>query len=287
MALTFRSLGPFTRLATAIGLTLVSGAVLAQDPKPPTTKAPAKPADPKAKALLEQVAKAYQALGSYSDQGEFVVSATIGDKIEKQTQPLKLTFVRPNKLDFDAGPVRLVSDGKTITTAVVPLKKFIAAAAPEKLSVETFRDGPTGAVLFGGPSGVPMYILINLLTADEPLKALEQLGGTLQFDPADPKGNTLLVDQVDGPDLRLAVDPAAKLFKSIDLVLDPKQLEQSARPASRSRSSAWDGARGPSRPPSPRIARSPMSPLRASPRLTRSSSPALETARSRSSRSTT
>ncbi len=230
MALTFRKLGRSSRLATAIAASLISGAALAQDPKPPTVKAPAaKPADPKAQALLEEVAKAYQSLGSYSDQGEFVVSATIGEKVENQSQPLKLTFVRPNKLDFDAGPVRLVSDGKTITTAIVPLKKFVAAAAPEKLSVETFRDGPTGAVLFGGPSGVPMYILINLLTSDEPLKALEQLGGTLQFDPADPKGNTLLVDQVDGPDLRLAVDPAAKLLKSVDLVLDAKQLEESAK----------------------------------------------------------
>ena len=230
MALTFRKLGRFTRLATAVGLTLASGAALAQDPKPPTIKAPAaKPADPKAQALLGEVAKAYQTLSSYSDQGEFVVSAKIGEKVENQTQPLKLTFVRPNKLDFDAGPVRLVSDGKTITTAIVPLKKFVAADAPKKLSVETFRDGPTGAVLFGGPSGVPMYILINLLTSDDPLKALGELGGSLQFDPADPKGNTLLIDQVDGPDLRLTVDPAAKLLKSVDLVLDPKQLAESAK----------------------------------------------------------
>ncbi|APW62266.1 TlpA disulfide reductase family protein [Paludisphaera borealis] len=229
MASTFRTHARFTRLATAICLTLVSGAVLAQDPKPPTIKAPAKPADPKARALLEEVVKAYQALGSYSDQGEFIVSMTVADKAEKQTVPLKLTFVRPNKLDLDAGPVRMISDGKTLTTAVIPQKKFISADAPEKLSVETFREGPIGAALFGGPSGVPMYILVNLLTSPEPLKVVEQLGGSLQLDPADPKGQTLLIDQTEGPDLRLVVDGGAKLLKAIDLVIDPKQLEQSAQ----------------------------------------------------------
>ncbi len=37
--------------------------------------------------------------------------------------------------------MRVLSDGATLTTSVAPLKKFIAAPAPEKLSVETFRDG--------------------------------------------------------------------------------------------------------------------------------------------------
>jgi thiol-disulfide isomerase/thioredoxin/outer membrane lipoprotein-sorting protein len=227
MAPTFRTPG-LGRLATALGLMLAAGVALAQDPKPPTIKAPAKPADPKAQALLEEVAKAYQALDGYSDQGEFVMSMTVGGKAQKQTIPLKLALVRPNKFDMDAGPVRVVSDGKTITTAVVPLKQFTAEAAPEKITVETFRNGPLGAVLFGGPSGVPMYILANLLTSPEPLKAVEELGGSLQLDPADAKGQTLLVDQVDGPDLRFTIDPATKLLTDVDLVLSPKQLEQAA-----------------------------------------------------------
>ena len=41
MALTFRKLGRSSRLATAIAASLISGAALAQDPKPPTVKAPA------------------------------------------------------------------------------------------------------------------------------------------------------------------------------------------------------------------------------------------------------
>jgi len=231
MAPTFRTrgLGRLAGLATALGLALAPGAALAQDPKPPTIKAPAKPADPKAKALLEEVAKAYQALEGYSDQGEFVMSMSVAGKAQKQATPLKLALVRPNKFDLDAGPVRVVSDGKTITTAVVPLKQFTAEPAPEKITIETFRNGPLGAALFGGPSGVPMYILANLLTSPEPLKAVDELGGSLQLDPADAKGQTLLIDQNNGPDLRFKIDPATKLLKDVDLVIDPKMLEQAAQ----------------------------------------------------------
>ncbi len=57
--------------------------------------------------LFDQVADAYKALTSYSDQGEFVVAMTLGGKARRQVRPLRLTFVRPNKLDLDAGAVRL------------------------------------------------------------------------------------------------------------------------------------------------------------------------------------
>ena len=65
-----------------------------------------RPDDPAARALLEQVAKAYRSLSSYSDQGQFVVAMTLGGKAQKQVRPLKLAFVRPNKLDLDAGAGR-------------------------------------------------------------------------------------------------------------------------------------------------------------------------------------
>src|SRR5207248_6105556 len=108
----------------------------------------ARPDDPRARALLADVSKAYLALPAYSDQGQFVVSLSLGGKIRRETQPLKLTFVRPNKLDLDAGPVRLTSDGTTLTTAVVPLKWYTTATAPQTMGIDTFRAGPMGAVLF-------------------------------------------------------------------------------------------------------------------------------------------
>ncbi len=195
--------------------------------------AAAKPADPRAKALLAEVAKAYKALNSYTDEGQFVMAMTIGGKPQRQTLPLKLTFVRPNKMDFDAGPVRLVSDGKTLTTTVIPLKRYTSAPAPGEINFESFRQGPTGAVLFGGPSGPPMFVLLNLLTSPDAAAALGQLGGSLQLAPGDPQAaasgaQALLIDQQEGPDIRLDVDPATKLLFRIELQIDPQTLVKNA-----------------------------------------------------------
>jgi thiol-disulfide isomerase/thioredoxin len=194
-------------------------------------------ADDAAHARLEQVADAYKALTSYSDQGEFVVAMTLGGKARRQVRPLKLAYVRPNKVDLDAGAVRLVSDGKTLTTAIEPLKKYMTAPAPEAINVDTFREGPTGAILFGSqtaaPTASPMFVLLSLLTGANPDVMLDQMGGTLRTasaEDAKPDGTTLLIDLQEGPDLLLRVDPATKLLSAIELKIDPAQLAKSAPP---------------------------------------------------------
>jgi thiol-disulfide isomerase/thioredoxin len=194
--------------------------------------------DPGARSLFDEVSKAYKALTSYSDKGEFVLAMQIDGKKEKQVIPLKLTFVRPNKLDLDAGPVRLTSDGTSLTTTVVPLKRYTTAPAPKTIGFETFREGPIGSVLFGGPSGPPMFVLLNLLTAPDPADAIAQLGGSLRTPapvlakpaagakPADP---AILVDLGQGrPGILLTVDPTTKLLSSIDMKIDPDQLAGAA-----------------------------------------------------------
>lgn len=212
-------------LAGALGLMLASAvAATAQDPKPLAARPADKPDDPKALALLGEIAKAYQGLGSYNDQGRFVVSMTVNGKSQNQEAPLKLALARPNKLSLDAGPVKLLSDGATMTTVVEPMKKYISVPAPKAINLEVFRDGPVGAILFGGPSGVPMYVLANMLTAPDPVKAVDQLGGSIQLEGE----NALIIDQADGPDLKLTVDPKTKLFSEIDLIVDPKLLEKNA-----------------------------------------------------------
>src|SRR3954464_462922 len=81
-------------------------------------------ADDKAQAparqLLDDVIRAYQHLGAYSDQGECALSATVDAKSQRLQMPLKLSLVRPNKLRLDTGQVLVVCDGKTLTTAVDP-----------------------------------------------------------------------------------------------------------------------------------------------------------------------
>ena len=126
------------------------------------------------------MSKAYKALRSYSDEGQFVVAMKIGEKTQKQVMPLKLAYVRPNKLDVDAGLVRVTSDGATLTTVVTPLKRYMISPAPQKMGLDTLGEGPIGAVLFGGPAGPSMFVLLNLLTAADPAAAVDQLGGTFQ-----------------------------------------------------------------------------------------------------------
>lgn len=188
--------------------------------------------DAKARGLLEEMAKAYKALPSYSDRGEFTLALTIDDKAQKQSMPLSLTFTRPNRLDLKTDPVRVVSDGKTITTTVSPLKKFMAAPAPGAITPDTFRAGPVGAVLFGGSAGPPMHILVSLLVAGDPVAEILKLGGTLKVeDDRDVAGTVcqaLLIDQEQGPDYRLLVDPATKLLKGVDMVVDAEAMMKDA-----------------------------------------------------------
>jgi len=212
--------------AMALGLVAVG-----QVPKSKSAQATAKLDNPRARSLLDEVSKAYKSLVTYSDQGQFVVAMTIGGKSTKQTTPMKLTFARPNKVDLDAGQVRLTSDGKTLTTTVVPLKRYTTTPAPRQLSLDTFREGPIGAILFGGPSGAPMTVLLNLLTAANPPAAISELGGSLQLGPAagaKPANPTLLIDfDDDRPDILLTVDPTTKLLSRIEMKIDSKSLSQS------------------------------------------------------------
>ncbi|WP_406693490.1 redoxin domain-containing protein [Singulisphaera sp. Ch08] len=190
--------------------------------------ADAPPVDPKAKQLLDEVIKAYKGLTSYADQGKFVLNISENGKSKNQSSPLRLTFTRPNKLDFDAGLVRMVSDGKTITSSVEPLKQYRSTDAPAAITFETFRQGPAGSVVFGGPTGPPMLILLNLLLGEDPVKLIEELDGTLKVGPERKDGLSLLLDRKEGPDFELFIDPGTKLLSKINLVIAPEILAKTA-----------------------------------------------------------
>ena len=142
-------ISPFPRSllgGLACALALVGVSTLAADPQPAAD-------DPQARKQLDEVAKAYRDLSAYADQGEFTVALSVNGKSQKQSSLFHVAFTRPNKLDFDAGQVRMVSDGTTLTTTVAPFKKYTAVSAPKTITIETLRDGPIGSAIFGGPSG--------------------------------------------------------------------------------------------------------------------------------------
>jgi thiol-disulfide isomerase/thioredoxin len=225
VALTFTGVAASGRVASA--------QVPASKTAPAPAQASAKLDDPRARSLLDEISKAYQSLAAYSDHGEFVVAMTIGGKSTRQAIPMKLTFARPNKVDFDAGQVRITSDGKTLTTTVVPLKRYTTNPAPTRINLDTFREGPIGAILFGGPSAAPMTILLNLLTAANPRAAIADLGGSLQLGPvasaaAKPAMPTVLIAfHGDRPDILLTIDPTTKLLASIEMKFDSALLAKS------------------------------------------------------------
>ena len=227
--------------------------VLAQHKSCKLPQPGAKRDDPQARALFDQVAKAYQALSSYSDQGEFVIAMTLEGKtteagVAAQADVRAAQQARPRRR-----PVRLTSDGKTLTTAVIPLKRYTAVPAPARSGSTPFARDRSERCSSAGPAGPPMFVLLNLLTAADPAAAVAQLGGTLQHAPAaarDPKAgagakaesSAILIDLEQGrPGMLLTVDPATKLLSSIEMKIDPEQLAQSLPKGQTSRSTSSAG----------------------------------------------
>jgi thiol-disulfide isomerase/thioredoxin len=156
---------------------------------------------------------------------------TVGGKRRREVQPLRVTFIRPNKLDFDTGSIRLISDGKTVTTVVRPLKKYTTAPVSATIGMATFREGALGALLFGGPTGSPTFLLLSLLTGTNPDILLDEMGGTVRAaTDGDRPDAAILIDLHNGPDLLLRVDSATNLLSAIELKIDPAQRDKGPSP---------------------------------------------------------
>jgi thiol-disulfide isomerase/thioredoxin len=216
-----RRLVPFV---ATLGLLLALRA-LAQDPKPATI-------DPAARQLLDEVAKAYKALPGYSDQGEFSIDARGPNGPQKESEKRPFEFARPNKFDFDIPQMkaRLVSDGKQMTTAIGD--KYFAAPAPAHPSMKgnELRNNPVADVLFNPADarGLCTAVLMSLLTADEPVKAILEGAGGLKLEADRQFGGkavkALLISRPEGPDMRLLVDPKTKLVQRIEFVFGAAEL---------------------------------------------------------------
>ena len=213
-------------LLGALGCALTGGTIRGYGDEPPRGER-----DAKAGPLLNQVIAAYRALPAYGDRGELVLSTVVaGQPPKTQTIPLHLTLVRPDKLNLETGLARVVSDGTTLTTVVMPLKKYTVAPAPKTVTFDTvFTGGPVGSAVFGGPSSPMMLVVLNLLVGDDPAKALLDLGDKLNVvgdRPIDGKACRVLKLSSDGGGLAfyLLIDPDTKLLRAIDLTFDPKAL---------------------------------------------------------------
>ncbi len=179
---------------------------------------------PQAKELLGAVAKAYKALPSYSDEGKITLRTLVapGKPPVEQTVAARVAVERPNKVNIDAGLVKIVSDGKVLRTIVPPLTMYRDQPAPATLTLDQIADGPLGALQYSGPQGRPLAIVLGFLLADDPVKGL--LSDAAAITVVD-GGKTLKYEPQVGSVLQLHINPENKLITRIDVRVDAKSGE--------------------------------------------------------------
>jgi thiol-disulfide isomerase/thioredoxin len=185
--------------------------------RPATADEPAE-----ARQLWDAVVKTYGALPAYADHGVWSLATTVGSKALEQSMPMAVRFARPNRFSIEAGPVRVVSDGTRLTTAIEPLKRYVVSPAPAKLSLDAFDNNSLGAILLSGPAGLPLRTVLKLLGAsdrdDDILARAKSLVAEADQKQAGQAVAVLRASFSDGPDLRIFVDRETKLVKRIELL---------------------------------------------------------------------
>ena len=180
-------------------------------------------ADPEAKTRFEQTSEAYKALASYEDRGSFHRTLRLAGRERVENSPLSLKVTRPAKIALDAGEVRLLGDGKTLTTVLVPTKRYLTTPSTG-LDATTIADGPAGAVLLGGATGPPSQLLLNLLLGGPPAAALPDRATSLKNEPDKTIDGTtyhaLRVELGDEPPLRVLIDSKTHLIRRMEYILD-------------------------------------------------------------------
>ena len=224
------------------------------------------------------MSKAYKALSSYTDQGQFVMAMTADGKPQKQAVPLKVTLVRPNKVDIDTGIVQAHERWQNADDRGDPLEAVHGrSSTAERSASRRFAKGPIGAALVRRPKrradvrSVESADRARTRGRDRTDRGLvaarrgqwPQTGGSQG-------GNTCAPDRSrqERTGVLLTIDPATKLLSSIDLKIAPEVAGRLR--TFRSKNSA--GRRARFQPRSPRIGRLRSRPPRASPRSTHCSS---------------
>ena len=181
---------------------------------------------PEARPEFDAVVAAYRHLSSYENHGELSITATIDGKPTHRAWSFAFRSHRPDQFALDAGAVRLMSDGKTMLTVLVPTKRYWAEPAPKRLSVAALAEGPAGAMALGGPARSPALAILQLLLEDDPAKALLEGDFVVtRADDREQKGkklHVLVFTPPTGPALRMFIDPDTHLVQRITLIGESK-----------------------------------------------------------------
>ncbi|WP_435010453.1 LolA family protein [Tundrisphaera lichenicola] len=207
------------RLAVAVTLSwlLLALPSMADEPGSPAIS-------PEARSRLDALIAAYRALPAYADQGEVALVVKVGDRALTQSRKASVAFARPNRLDVRTDFVRVVSDGTSLTSIVVPLKSFQTVPVPSKFTESSLRGGPLGSIEFGNVEGLPLLHVLNLVVGDEPERLIQDFTPNIRVEIDQEVGGiayrVLRLDESDNHDWRFLIDPKSGLLAFIDLVVE-------------------------------------------------------------------
>ena len=108
---------------------------------------------PRAQRLIDEVVKTYRALPTYVERGQISEVTRFRGKQRTKTSPVSLAFSRPNRLALRTGSTESVCDGKQLSIAWAPFRRYVEIKAPESIAYSTFThrmDEVTRTVALSG-----------------------------------------------------------------------------------------------------------------------------------------
>jgi thiol-disulfide isomerase/thioredoxin/outer membrane lipoprotein-sorting protein len=183
--------------------------------------------DPAAREALQKLGERYKALPAYADSGEFRIVLKAGADRQEQKASKPFAFERPGKLRVEFEPVLYVTDGQKQVSVVE--KRYLAGGALEALTLDALAANPATVHYFGGGvGGLPSMALFRLLTANDVAGEILQGVAELASDPDKKVGETtfkvLRLVPIDGPTVKLMVDPATGFLGRVEIVPKPEDV---------------------------------------------------------------
>jgi thiol-disulfide isomerase/thioredoxin len=176
--------------------------------------------DPAAKRLDTLISR-YKGLDAYEDHGTLRILSTVRGVAATEEFPSSSRLTRPDKLSVDLGEAQLISDGKTLTSVIVPTKSYLVTPSPRTLSLSSISEGTVGAYLLGTAIGLPPRVVLTLLLEKDPAARLLEGGATVAVgEPRkvdDEELPTLVIGPHHGWMITLAIDPDTNLIREIAL----------------------------------------------------------------------
>jgi thiol-disulfide isomerase/thioredoxin len=195
---------------------------------------------PAAKQLDALIAR-YKGLDAYEDHGVVRILSSIRDVAATEEFPAAIRLTRPDKLSVDLGEAQLLTDGKNLTSVIVPTKAYLVTPSPRSLSLSSISEGTVGAYLLGTAIGLPPRVVLTLLLEPDPAARLLEGGAAVAVGESRKLDGkefpTLVIGPHQGWMITLAVDPETNLIGEI--VLAPAGDSLAGKTAVQSLAMVW------------------------------------------------